>query len=33
VPLFVLRGVKEFSARACAGLADTQRATADKESL
>ncbi len=33
VPLFVLRGVKDFSTRAARGLTDTQRATAENESL
>ena len=33
VPLFVLRGVKDFSTRAVAGFADTQRASVEQESL
>jgi hypothetical protein len=32
-PFFVLRDVKDFSAQACEGLADTKRATAANESL
>jgi len=32
-PFFVLRGVKDFSAQGCTGLADIKRATAEDESL
>jgi len=32
-PLFVLRNVRDFTARACAGLADTRRASVENESL
>jgi hypothetical protein len=32
-PFFVLRNVTDFTTRACAGLADTQRAIAAQESL
>lgn len=32
-PFFVLRGVKDFSTRAVSGIADTQRAAAENESL
>jgi hypothetical protein len=30
---FVLRGVKDFAARNCAGLADTKRESAESETL
>jgi hypothetical protein len=33
VPFFVLRGVTNFSAEGCTGLADTRRASADNESF
>jgi hypothetical protein len=32
-PLFVLRGVKNFSTRAVTGVADTTRAATENESL
>ncbi len=32
-PAFVLRGVRDFSARACEGVADTKRASIESESL
>ena len=33
VPLFVLRGVRDFAARACAGLPDTRRDSVAREAL
>jgi polygalacturonase len=33
VPFFILRGVRDFAARGCAGLADTRREAAEHEAL